>query len=266
MRAGSSSPGCAPLGREAGEVDAAVPARDPLRRDPERAEPVVREGRRREHDVAVAVEGGQREVGAQLQPVVARAQARVGGQLGVVGAGARQPEQPARQRRGDPGRAGRAQVQQVVAAVRERLDDRRQARHADLEPGVVGHLGLGHRRQPPVDVRVRPDHLDLEAGHPALAHLLERARDAVGGADAVGDQRDAQRVAVARRELVLLAALERGRGRVRDDRDAGLEDAGGGARPVAVRAASRRLEHAPDRGLQLALVAAPGAPEEVRVR
>ena len=72
-------------------------------------------------------------------------------------------------------------------------------------------------------------------------------------------------LAVAGGELVLLAALEGGRGRVRDDGDAGVEDLGGGARPVAVLAARGGLEHAPDRCLQLALVAAPGAPEQLRV-
>jgi hypothetical protein len=39
---------------------------------------------------------------------------------------------------------------------------------------------------------IRADHLDVEAGHPALADLVERVRDAVHAADAVGDERDAQ--------------------------------------------------------------------------
>ena len=67
-------------------------------------------------------------------------------------------------------------------------------------------------------MRVGADHLDLEAGHAALADLVDRVRDAVHPADPVGDQRDPDRLVLARRELALLAAEEGGRGRVGDRR------------------------------------------------
>ena len=89
-------------------------------------------------------------------------------------------------------------------------------------------------------MRVGADHLDLEARHPALAQLLERARDAVGGADAVGDSATRGGSPSRAASLSLLAALEGGRGRVGDRGDAGLEDLGGGARPVAVARRPRR--------------------------
>ena len=113
---------------------------------------------------------------------------------------------------------------------------------------------------------VGADHLDLEARDAALAQLLERARDAVGRADAVGHQRDARRVAVGAGELALLPAEERGRGRVGDRGDARLEDLGGGARPSRRRSPSRGdRQHPADRGLELALVEAAGAPVQLGV-
>ena len=65
-------------------------------------------------------------------------------------------------------------------------------------------------------MRVGADDLDLEAGDAAVADLVERVGDAVHPADAVGDERDPQRLALAAGELALLAAEEGGRGRVRD--------------------------------------------------
>ena len=55
--------------------------------------------------------------------------------------------------------------------------------------------------QAAVDVRVGADHLDLEAGHAALADLVERVGDAVHAADAVGHERHARRLALARDQL-----------------------------------------------------------------
>ena len=88
-------------------------------------------------------------------------------------------------------------------------------------------------------MRIAADHLDLEARHAALADLVERARDAVHAADAVGHERDAHRLAAARGEPPLLAPEERRGGRVGDRRHARLEQlergaaAGRPARPPA---------------------------------
>ena len=180
----------------------------------------------------------------------------------MVGAGDRQPMHAADQRRRDARRAGRAEVQHAVAAFGQRLDDRGQRRHADLQPGVERDLDLGDRAQAAVDVRVGADHLDLEAGHAALADLVDRVRDAVHPADAVGDQRDPHRLALARRELALLAPEEGGGGRVGDRGEAGREDA-----PTRRRrsAPGRRPRVATARS-QPALVDAPRAALEVGVR
>ena len=119
--------------------------------------------------------------------------------------------------------------------------------------------------QAPVDVGVGADDLDLEARHAALAELVERVRDAVHAADRVGDERDAQRLAVAARELGLLAAEERGGRRVGDRRQAGVEERRGGGAEVGGPPGSRRRRDLLDRARELALVAAPGAAEEVGV-
>ncbi len=181
----------------------------------------------------------------------------------MVGADDRQPEHAPDQRRGHPRRTRRAQVQHLVAALGQRLDHRRQRRHAHAQPRVERNVDLGHRAQPPVDVRIGPDHLDLEARHAALADLVERVRHAVHPADAVGHQRDPDRLALAARELVLLAPEEGRRRRVGNGRDAGGEDVlGGGAERVDV---ARGGEDALDRPLESALVAAPRTPLQRRV-
>ena len=113
----------------------------------------------------------------------------------MVAAEHRQVHDARGQQRGDAGRPGRAEVDEVVAALGERLDDRRQARHADLEPRVERDLDVGDRAEAPVGDRVGGDDLDLEARHAAMAQLLQRVRHAVHPADAVGDQRDAARLA-----------------------------------------------------------------------
>ena len=84
---------------EARGVHAAVPAQHPLGRHPERGQRLVGGGAGGEDDVARAVEGadGQRHrVGDAL---LAGAQARVGGQLGVVAADQRQRRARARRAR-----------------------------------------------------------------------------------------------------------------------------------------------------------------------
>ena len=118
---------------------------------------------------------------------------------------------------------GRADVDEVVAALRERLDEVRDPGDADVEPGVEGDLGVDDARQPAVDVRVGADHVDVEARHAALADLVDHAGDAVHRADPVGQQRDPQRAAAAR-QPALLAAEERGRRGVGDGGDAGVEE------------------------------------------
>ena len=134
------------------------------------------------------------------------------------------------ERRGGARRSRRAEVDEVVAPVGERLDDRRQARDADLQARVERDVDLGHRAEAAVDVVVGADDLDLEAGHAALAQLVERVRDAVHAADGVGDERDAQRLALAAGELGLLAAEEGRRRGVGDRRQAGVEERGRGGR------------------------------------
>lgn len=122
-------------------------------------------------------------------------------------------------------------MHEIEAPLTDRVDCGRQARHADSQPRVEGHVEFADRRQPVVDRRVGADHLDLAAGDAALANLGDRAADAVRCADAVGEQRDAQRLGVVaaparyRGHLALLVGQERARGRVRNHGDAGLEDA-----------------------------------------
>ena len=70
-------------------------------------------------------------------------------------------------------------------------------------------LDLGDRAQAAVDVRVGADHLDLEAGHAALADLVERVRDAVHRRRR---RRRRARRASARRSRVRELAPSRGRG------------------------------------------------------
>ena len=179
----------------------------------------------------------QRDRGERLEVGLAGAQPRVGGELGVVAADHRQIEHPRQQPRAQAGRARGTQVDQVVAALGDRVDDRRHARHPDLQAPVEGDVDLGHRAQPPVDVGVGADHLDVEPGDAALADLLERVRDPVHPADPVGDQRDPRPVASLRVELGLLTPEERGCGGVRDRRDAGVEQRDGAA-PMSTRSPS----------------------------
>ncbi len=260
-------------GREALRVDAAVPARDPGGVDAEPGERGVGGGRGGEDDRALLVERAERELHAEHDPRVAGAQLRVGGELRVVRAGDREPEHPRRRRTAGADRAGRADVDEVVAALRERLDEVGHAGHADVEPAVEGDLGVDDARQPAVDVRVGADHVDVEARHAALADLVDHAGDAVHRADPVGEQRDPQRPAAAR-QAALLAAEERGRRGVGDGGDAGVEEPerrglepvldpgrverGGGQR-------GRRGAGAADRGGEPLLVRAARAPVEVRV-
>ena len=226
MRAGSSSPGT----RRSGEKRArSTPRSQRAIRSagmPSAASRSSARGRGREHDVALAVEGGQGEVAcAKLQLRVARAQPGVGGQLRVVRAGGRQPEQPAGQRGGDPGRAGRAQVQQVVAALR---------RAPRRPPGGSARRPSARRSRAP-----RPPPPRAAAGRRAASVPItstskpgtprSRISSSVRVTPWVAPMPSATSATrsgspLARGELVLLAALERGRGRVGDRGDAGLED------------------------------------------
>ena len=162
-----------------------------------------------------------------------------------------------------PAGPGGADVQQLVAALGERLDDRGHARHADPQAGVERDLDLGDGGEPPVDVRVGADHLDLEAGDAALADLLERARHAVHRAEPVGDQRDPHGLAAARGEAALLAAEERGGGRVGDRRDERREQRARGSPRAAARTAAAATSSV-DRGASLRSCPA-GAAREVGV-
>ena len=155
-------------------------------------------------------------------------------------------------------------MDEVVASLGDRVDDRRHARDPDLQPAVEGHVDLGHRAQPPIDVGVGADHLDVEAADAALADLLERVRDPVHPADPVGNQRDPRAVAVAARQLGLLAAEERRGGRIRDRRHAGIEQRQRSGAEVELPAVSHRHDRV-DRAGELALVDAPGPAVEVGV-
>ena len=95
-----------------------------------------------------------------------------------------------------PAGPGDVQVDEVVAALGERLDDRGQAGDADLQPAVERDVDLGNGAQAPVDVAVGADHLHLVAGHAAVTDLLDRVGDPVHAAEPVGDQRHAGPVAV----------------------------------------------------------------------
>ena len=251
---------------EAACVDAAVPARDLLGATPIPASVCIGRGAGGEHEVARAVEGAYADRHRIGDAPLARAQAGVGGQLGVIAAEQRHAEAAADERADDADRTGRADVDQVEAPVGERLHGGRQARHADLQARVVGHLELGDGREAAVDVWVGADDLDLEAAHAARADLLDGARDAVRRADAVGEDRDARRLAVLapRVELGPLVGEEGRRRGVRDRRGAALEQVDRGARrssPLAAGGGERVL----DRDAQLALVRAARAPVEVCV-
>ena len=88
-----------------------------------------------------------------------------------------------------PAGPGRGDVDEVVAAVGQRLDQVGQSRDPERHPLIEGQLQLGGGRQAAVDAGVGADHLDLEAGHATLADLFDRVGDAVHRADPVGDQR-----------------------------------------------------------------------------
>ncbi len=205
-----------------------------------------------EDPVAAAVEGRQHRGHRRRRPLVVSPQGRVRRQLGVVAARQRQPHHPRHQRGGDAGRSRRRQVHEVVAALGQRVDDRRQARDADRKAAEVH---LGDRGEAAVDAGVRADQVHLEPGHAALADRLQRPGDPVRRADAVRDDRDAARLTVAVGQLALLAAEEGGGGGVGDGRQAGVEDPQPQPR---VQRRSRRLA-------QLALVHAAGAAGEVAV-
>ena len=125
-------------------------------------------------------------------------------------------------------------------------------------------LDVADRAQPPVDVRVGADDLDREAGHAALAQLLEHARDAVDAADPSATSATRGRPALAARpSAVLLAPEERGRGRVghrggaRAQRRGGRRQQRQRAAPVPAAAVASSSAAA-----RLALVRAPRAAEE----
>ncbi len=98
----------------------------------------------------------------------------------------------ARRRAGDADGAGRADVDEVEAALGERLQRGGHARDADAQAGEPAAARGRNRREPAVDVGVGAEHLDVEARHAARADLLDHARHAVRGADAVDEDRHAR--------------------------------------------------------------------------
>ena len=262
---------------EAAGVDAAVPAHHALARDADLRQRRVGGRARGEHDLAGAVEERDRAVHRLDEPRLAAAQPGVGGQLGVVAAEQRQPERARDERGGDPGGAGRADVDRVEAAVRERLR-RRPAGSARRSAGR-GRTGTSisvtaaRRRSTSGSV---PTTSISKPGHAALADLLDRAADAVGRADAVGDDRHPRRRRRAagaaarpsgcggdRAQLGLLVGEERGGRRVGDGGDAGVEQPAGRARRVGLAVCGR--ERQLDGAGEAPLVRAAGAPEQVAV-
>jgi hypothetical protein len=264
---------------EARGVHAPVPPQDPLERHADRRERLVGGRARGEDQVAGSVEGtyGYRHrVGDAL---LARAQAGVGGQLGVVAADQRQSQRSPDERAGDARRTGRAHVDHVEAPVGDRVHGRRQAGNADPQTGVEGHLDLRDGRQPPVYLGVGSEHLDVESRHAALADLFDRAGHTMGRADAIGQDRHARTLALVaaagptpageragvgdRGKLRLLIGEEGSRRRVGDGGYAGLEQTLGGHGQLGLPrgGADRHVD-----GLaELVLVGATGAPVEVGV-
>ena len=192
---------------EAGDVHTPLPAADRRGVGAEVEQRAVRRGARREDPRVSAVEGAERHPRDRLDLAVAAAHSGVGAELGVVAADQRRAGDPAEQRRADPGRARGGDVDQVVAALGEGLDHRRQSGHAELQSLVERNLELRGGRQAAVDARVGADHLDLEAGDPALADLFDRPGDPVHRLDPVRDQGDARQIParVVRSSLVFSA-------------------------------------------------------------
>lgn len=155
-------------------------------------------------------------------------------------------------------------MNELVAALRERLDGCRQQRHAHPEALVEGDVDLGDRRQPAIRVRIGADHLDIEAGHAAVADLVEGVGHAVHAAQAVRHQGDAPGLRLAGDELGLLATEEGGGRRVGNGRYAGVEN-GSCRRSVALPTPSG-AEHAVHRLAQPPLVGPAGAAAQVGAR
>ena len=103
----------------------------------------------------------------------------------------REREPPRGDHAGDADGARRAHVDEVEAALCERLQRRRHARDADAQARRLRQLEVADRGEPPVDVGVGAEDLDLEARHAARADLLDHACDAVRGADPVDEDGDA---------------------------------------------------------------------------
>ena len=254
--------GVALCGAEAVRVDSALPASDALRLDTELGQRAIGSRARREDPGAGPEEDAEPEGDALGQRRVAGAQGGVGGEVGVVAADDRQAHDPRDKAGGDAAGARRCEVDGVVAALGEDVDDAGEIGEADPQALVEGDVDLGGGGQPAIDTGVGPDHLDLESGHPPLPHLRERVGDAVHRGDPVGDDRDPRRLAVAIRELRLLGSEEGGGGDVGDDRQAGREEL---RRRGSVLAAADRLDAGGHRLAEHPLVDAAGPARELAV-
>jgi hypothetical protein len=250
------------FGIEAQGVDAAPPAADPGRLGPQRQERAVRCGARREDDRGGSVEGPERRPGGGSEPVVLAAQRGVGGQLGVIAGEQRQADYSAEQRRSDAGWPRRGDVQEVVAALGDRLDQVGESRYAEPHPCVEGGLQLRRGRQAAIDAGVGADNIHLKAGHAQLPDSLDRVGDAVHRADPIGDQRHPSRLVLAPRQLCLLGAEEGRRGGVRQGRHQRLEEAPGRRPGIGAADCARSALR---RDAQAALVDTTSAPVEAGV-
>ena len=251
------------LGRvEAVEVDAPLPATDPSRVGAERGNRGIGRGTWREDRRRGRVEGAEASAGQRLQGAVLAAHAGVGGDLGVIAGQQRHAGDPAHQGRGDPGRTGGGDVDEVVGALGQGLDQVREAGDAEGHPLVEGDLQLGGGREAAVDAGVGADDVDLEAGDAALADLFDRVGDPVHRADPVGDHGDPLALTATIAQLRLLGTEEGGGRRVGDRRDEGGEETVDGGLEVAV---GDRLGAAVDGLPQAPVVGAAGAPVEIGV-
>jgi hypothetical protein len=154
-------------------------------------------------------------------------------------------------------------MDRVEGALRQRLHRDRQARHPDPQPRIERHLDLRHRRQTPIHIRIRPDHLDLKAPHPALANLLDRARHTMRRPDPIRQDRHPRSLALPRIQPGLLTAQKRRRRRIRDRRHTPLEHTHRRAHQIPP--ARDRLHHLRHRPPQFALMRATRPPVQIRV-
>ena len=245
---------------EALDVDAALPAAQATGVSAEGDNRGVGGGARGEDRRRSRVEGAEPGAGQRLQGAVATAHPGVSGDLGVVAGEQRHAGNPAHQRRRDPGRSGGGYVDEVIGALRQGLDQVRQARDAEGHPFVEGDLQLRRGGQAAVDAGVGADDVDVEAGDAALANLFDRVGDPMHRADPVGDHRNPLPLPTPVPQLRFLGAEESGGRRIRHRRYQRLEEPGDRSGKVTV---GDSLPTTVDRLPQTTVMPAPGPPVQI---